>query len=99
VVDWPQYAALTATVERKQEMETMLANTIQNEELITNKFLSPPLFTYHYEKSFGTLYTINYQLTQKQIKIHWPQHPTIVQSFAEFHEMITSIQLPVSNSI
>lgn len=94
LVEWPQYAALTSTVERKAVMERMYANLFENEEYITNKFLEAPLFNYNYEKNFGTLYTVNYRVTEKQVKVHWPDSRTVVQTFDNFNEELVTVFLP-----
>lgn len=94
IVEWPEYAALTATVERKEVMERMYANLFENEEFITKKFLEPPLFNYNYEKNFGTLYTVNYRVSQKEILIHWPDKEPFKQSFYNFTEGVVAILLP-----
>lgn len=93
-VEWPEYAVLTATVERRQIMERMYSNLFENEQYITGKFQEPPLFNYNYEKNFGTLYTVNYRVTQKQVRIHWPENRTIEQSFDGFKEELISVFLP-----
>lgn len=85
-IEWPEYAALTDTVERFEIMENMYANLFENEEFITKKFLEPPLYNYGYEKNFGTLYTVNYQISKRKILIHWPEKSGIEQSFDSFNE-------------
>jgi len=94
-VEWPQYAALTATEERKEVMERMYANLFENEAYITDKFLEPPLFNYNYEKNFGTLYCINYRVTEKNIRIHWPENRMVEQSFELFTEELITVYLPL----
>ncbi len=93
-IEWPEYASLTSTVERKAIIERMYANLFENEEYITNKFLEPPLFNYNYEKNFGTLYTINYQVSKRRVLIHWPDKDPVEQSFDSFTEGIIAVLLP-----
>ena len=94
IVEWPHYAELTGTVERKEVMERMYANLFENEAYVTNKFLEPPLFNYNYEKNFGTLYTVNYQVTKRQVMVHWPDNQILIQSFDYFKEDLVSVFLP-----
>ncbi len=93
-VEWPAYAALTGTVERKEVMEKMNADLFEKEDFITGKFLEPPLFNYNYEKSFGTLYTVKYRISEKQVLVHWPENKTVEQSFELFNEGIVTVHLP-----
>lgn len=92
-IEWPKYAAATATVERKEAMQKMKGNLFENEKYITGKFQEPPLFAYQYDKNFGTLYTVNYQITKEQLQLHWPLNETIVQSFTAFSEGLISVAL------
>ncbi len=98
-VEWPAYAALTSSVERMEVMEKMQANLFENEENITGKFLESPLFTHNYEKNFGTLYTVNYRITKNQVRVHWPDHQLIEQSFDNFNEAPVTVYLPRSKKM
>ncbi len=93
-VEWPDYAKLTATVERKDLLLKLQAGAAETEESITQEFLTPPLLTYNYDNNFGTLYTINYNISEKSIQLHWPQNKTAKKSFEVFEEEILSVQLP-----
>jgi predicted choloylglycine hydrolase len=96
VIDWPEYAKLTATVERKEMMERMYSNLFENEAFITNKFLEPPLFSTNYKKNFGTLYTVKYHVSEKKMLLYWHNNPTIEKSFDFFTDEILSVRLPDS---
>ena len=99
VVEWTQYAALTATVERKEVMERMYASSFENEEYIINKFLEAPLYSYNYDKNFGTLYCINYRVTDKNIRMYWPENRMVEKSFENFTEETVSVYLPLRKKI
>ncbi|MGK2861416.1 MAG: C45 family autoproteolytic acyltransferase/hydrolase, partial [Chitinophagaceae bacterium] len=72
MVEWPEYAALTSSVERKQLLQSIHARSMETEDSITKKFLQPPLLNYNYEKNFGTLYTVSYNITEMLVHVHWP---------------------------
>lgn len=99
IVEWPQYAKLTATEERKKFLEKMSEDEKETEDIITWRFLQPPLFNYNYERNFGTLYTINYQVTERQILLHWPENRTIAQSFVNFTEELIAVKLPAGKKM
>jgi predicted choloylglycine hydrolase len=95
-IEWPQYAKLTHTEERKTFLETINANPLETEETIKQKFLEHPLFNYNYAKSFGTLYTSHYRITERQVALYWQNNKMIEQSFEQFTESIIPVHLPMS---
>ena len=92
VIDWPYYAALTATEERKRLLETIHVTPNETERTVIKKFLHPPLYTYNYEKNFGTLYTAFYDISAGTISIEWPGEK-IMQSFQTFREEKIQVHL------
>ena len=48
-------------------------------------FLHPPLYNANFEKSFGTLYTVLYNVVEGTAQVHWPEME-IRQSFNSFTE-------------
>ena len=84
-IDWEDYAKLTATVERKQFLESCLADPLISEAELYKKFLQPPLYNTYFEKSFGTLYTAVYHPKRGSVKVSWPGK-SLVQSFETFNE-------------
>ncbi len=93
VIDWPYYATITATQERKEFLEKIAETPHENEKSITKKFLQPPLYTYNYQKNFGTLYTVKYNIDEKKVTIFWPEDKKISQTFDDFHEENIMIHL------
>lgn len=85
IVEWPDYANLTATVERKVFLEQLLSTGLETEHSMIKRFLQPPLYNTNFDKNFGTLYTIAYKLQQAEIEILWP-HKSLKQSFGDFKE-------------
>ncbi len=86
VIDWPHYALITATQERKDFLEHLYETPHENEKSVTRKFLQPPLYNYNYQKNFGTLYTAKYNVAEKKAMILWPEDKIITQAFDNFHE-------------
>lgn len=85
VVEWADYASLTATVERKAFLEQLLASSLETEAGMIKRFLQPPLYNTNFEKNFGTLYTAAYKLQNEEVEILWP-NKSITQSFADYKE-------------
>ncbi len=86
IIDWPYYATITATQERKKLLENLYETQQENEKSVTKKFLQPPLYNYNYQKNFGTLYTAKYNVVEKTVNILWPDDKKITQSFDNYHE-------------
>lgn len=93
VIDWPYYATMTATQERKELLEYMHGSPNEGEKSVTKKFLQPPLYNYNYQKNFGTLYTAKYDVAEKKINVFWPEDKKITQKFDDFHEENIMIHL------
>lgn len=93
-IEWPQYAKLTATKERKNVLENILMAQIMSEEEIIQHFFKPPLFNYNYLKNFGTLYTAVYRIDQRELKLFLPGHQLMQQNFTDFREHTLSLHLP-----
>ncbi len=94
MVEWPEYAALTSSVERKQLLQSIHARSTETEDSITKKFLQPPLLNYNYEKNFGTLYTVSYNITEMLVHVHWPGNKPVKKSFDLFTEEVVTVNLP-----
>lgn len=82
-VEWSDYALLTSTVERKEFLVSKAADPAESIETLLRKFLKPPLYNTRFDKAFGTLYTILYDLNHGTIGMHWPER-TLLQSFENF---------------
>ena len=89
-IEWPDYAHMTQTVERKEYLEEQLKMPNTTLQGLVSCFLEKPLYFDKHEKAFGTLYTISYNLSQKTVQVHWPEK-AIVHSFNDFTENKTFI--------
>ena len=98
-VEWQQYADLTSTLERKAVLETMYENSLLKEDDLVNKFLQAPLYNYNYDKNFGTLYCINYRVTERNIRMYWPEQMLIEKSFEHFVEEAVTVYLPLPKQV
>lgn len=93
IIDWPYYASVTATRERKQFLEGLWSADLENEKSVTKKFLQPPLYSYNYQKNFGTLYTIKYDVVESKIELFWPGEKKITHTFDQYLEENIIIRL------
>lgn len=66
-VEWPEHAALTATVERKAALAT-----VPPDSNLVASFLAPPLYLATWEQGWGTLYTADYHPREKSAELAWP---------------------------
>ncbi|SKA93466.1 Predicted choloylglycine hydrolase [Thiothrix eikelboomii] len=79
LVEWPQHALATATLERESFLIQSLANAEQTAEEFIHSFLQPPLYSTQYARGFGTLYTALYRPDLGSMTLLWP-HRTWQQS-------------------
>lgn len=91
-IDWHDYAKATGTRERMEFLQNQLEDPEENTETLIQKFLNPPLYNRNFENSFGTLYTIQYQVEEQKISIMWP-HKNITCSFENYRECKETIML------
>lgn len=84
-VEWTDYASLTGTIERKRLLEELMATPQETATSMVRHFLHPPLYATNFEKSFGTLYTIQYNLKDREAIVYWPD-TEIKQTFTHFRE-------------
>jgi predicted choloylglycine hydrolase len=94
-VEWTDYASLTGTLERKRHLEDLVQSPHETEASMLRHFLHPPLYNTNFEKSFGTLYTILYQIDQGVVHIRWPELE-LKKTFASFTEELV---VPFSTSL
>ena len=85
LVEWPEHARATRTVEREQEVLRLLADGLGHEELI-EAFLAPPLYSDAYSRGFGTLYTAAYRPREGRVDYLWPGEPAWTKTFRDFPE-------------
>lgn len=82
VVDWPEYARWTRTVERLDHLDALLEHDHAG---VTRAMLLPPMRSTDYEGGFGTLYTAVYRPDAGEVEYRWPG-ATWRHSFAAFRE-------------
>jgi predicted choloylglycine hydrolase len=82
VVDWPEYARWTRTVERLDHLEELLKH---DDAGVIGGMLEPPMRSTDYEGGFGTLYTAVYWPGAGAVEFHWPG-TTWRHSFEAFRE-------------
>ncbi|MEQ9425425.1 MAG: C45 family peptidase [Cyclobacteriaceae bacterium] len=97
---WNEYAELTETVKRKEFIEEHYANEDETVDSMLRKFLKPPLYSLKFEKSFGTLYTVNYNSSNRTVHVMWPTK-TLNQSFENFVEekVLVNLKLNVHSKL
>jgi predicted choloylglycine hydrolase len=95
-VEWPDYARISKTVERKEFLDQCWLNEDDSKESLIQKFLQPPLYNTDYKKRFGTLYTASYDALNGSLDLYWPSLK-ISQSFDKFQERKDMIQ--ISNTV
>jgi predicted choloylglycine hydrolase len=84
-IEWPAYAAATATLERHAKLERLLAEPGQTLAGLIEHFLEPPLYATQWSRSFGTLYTVVYRPVERTVTFVWPG-ARVEQSFDAFEE-------------
>jgi len=82
VVDWPEHARWTRSVERLDRLEGLLD---EDDADVIDGMLRDPLRSTRYDAGFGTLYTAVYRPAGGTVEYHWPGD-TWSQSFATFRE-------------
>ena len=95
-VEWPAYARMSASIERRTFLEARLADQTETETAFVNRFLQPPIHRVRYDRAFGTLYTAIYHPTDGRVEYRWPGGLRLQQSFASFHEGQTPVHLTQS---
>ena len=91
-ITWPDYAAMTKTVERRNILEYAVTNPYEFKETMIAKFLKPPLYNTAFEKAFGTLYTASYDPINLTMSYYQPGK-VLHQTFVSFNAKKISITL------
>lgn len=84
-IEWLEYAELTATRERKIYLDHLVDDPSLSREEVRAKFLQAPLYNKDIQKSFMTLYGIQYDLEKLSATVFWP-NKELRQSFDDFNE-------------
>jgi predicted choloylglycine hydrolase len=74
IVEWPEQAKATRTIEREQRIVGLLEDPGQSADGFADAFLQPPLFSTAYASGWGTLYTAAYRPTAGIVDYRWPTH-------------------------
>ena len=85
IVEWPEQARATRTIERERHIVGMLEDPNATAESFESGFLQAPLFSTAYGSGFGTLYTASYRSAEGVVHVRWPSFSWHL-SFAEFVE-------------
>ncbi|MGA2929538.1 MAG: C45 family peptidase, partial [Solirubrobacteraceae bacterium] len=93
VVDWPEYAVWTRTVERERRLHELLDEPGIEREGLVQAFLRPPLRQVGYQDGLGTLYTAVYRPADGAVEYRWPSS-TWRQSFDDFRAGAHTVMLP-----
>ena len=92
LVEWPEQAKATQTVEREAFVLGLLEDPALTPEAFAASFLHPPLFSTAYRHGWGTLYTAAYCPTEGHVDYLWPAFAW-PQSFGAFVEGTHTEQL------
>ena len=74
IVEWPEQAKATRTIEREQCILRALEDERQTAEGFADAFLRAPLFSTAYDSGWGTLYTAVYHPVDGVVDYRWPTH-------------------------
>lgn len=89
VVDWPEHARWTRSVERLDRLEGLLD---EDEADVVDAMLQAPMRSTSYDAGFGTLYTAVYRPKDGTVEYRWPG-ATWSQSFATFREEQRTVEI------
>lgn len=84
-IEWYQHARATRSFERERFLFARLADSDGTPEDLLAAFAHPPLYSPHYRRGFGTLYTAIYRPTARTMEFRWPAFRW-QQSFDDFRE-------------
>ena len=84
-IEWLEYEELTATRERKVFLDALVNQDSMTRDQLRERFLAPPLYNKDIQKSFVTLYGIEYDLEELKATVFWPGK-TLEQSFESFKD-------------
>ena len=98
-VTWPQQAAFSKTLQRKQFLDEFLARGKVNEQQLCKAFLTMPLRSSNYPQKFGTVYTAVYKPLSETMSYHWPAEQSWLHSFADFKASEKTVNLEKQASL
>lgn len=71
VLEWPEHAKLTGTVERHAVLARVLADPSESLGSLIQRFLAAPLHAHDHARRFATLYTAAYYPARGEVELHW----------------------------
>jgi predicted choloylglycine hydrolase len=92
VVDWPEYARATESVEREAWLDGLLASRQPDADELVGAFLGPPLYNRSFGAGFGTLYTALLEPVAGRATYRWPGDAWAL-SFDGFEEGERTVRL------
>ncbi|MGZ5329199.1 MAG: carcinine hydrolase/isopenicillin-N N-acyltransferase family protein, partial [Actinomycetota bacterium] len=72
IVEWPEQARATRTIEREQRIVRLLEEPDLSAEGFCDAFMQAPLFSTAYASGFGTLYSAAYRAGGGVVDYRWP---------------------------
>jgi predicted choloylglycine hydrolase len=97
-ITWPEQAAFSKTIERKEFLEKLLSKKMLKKSELRKAFMKKPLHSTNYTQNFGTVFTAIYQPTKGNLSCHWPNEKPLKQSFEQFVEQDRIIDLGAISS-
>jgi predicted choloylglycine hydrolase len=97
-ITWPEQAAFSKTIERKEFLDKLLAKKMLKKSKLREAFLNKPLHSTNFTQNFGTVFTAIYQPAQGDLSYHWPTEKQLKQSFEQFIEQDRIVDLGAISS-
>jgi predicted choloylglycine hydrolase len=71
IPDSVEHAERYSSVPRRDHLAAIVSDDPDPAELV-RQFLRPPLYSTHYWRAFGTVYTALYRPSRGEVELHWP---------------------------
>ncbi len=71
-VEWSEHARATSSVEREAFLLERLNRRTHSAKTLVAAFGRPPLYSPHFDRGFGTLYTAVYSPIESLLELQWP---------------------------
>ncbi|MEZ5566466.1 MAG: C45 family peptidase [Gammaproteobacteria bacterium] len=84
-IEWVAHARATATIERERFLLKRLTAHPESATDFVAAFLRPPLYSVHFNRGFGTLYTAALSPLKREVTYAWPGFEWRL-ALADFHE-------------
>jgi predicted choloylglycine hydrolase len=97
-VEWPDYAALTRSVEREAFLRASVLPLGDVDDAV-EAFLRPPLHATSYRRGFGTLYTAAYAPATRSVLLRWPRGQAFEAAHGAFTPRLLTLDLRASATV